>query len=91
MSEQPQTRADWAALAARLTPETGLLIDGRCRAALDGRTQLVINPANGEIVAEAACGGAADIELAVASARAAWQDGRWRHMLPRTRDRKSVV
>jgi len=85
LSEQPQTRADWAALAARLTPETGLLIDGRCRAALDGRTQLVINPANGEIVAEAACGGAADIELAVASARAAWQDGRWRHMLPRTR------
>lgn len=77
--------ADWQALAAGLRPETGLVIDGKCVPAGDGRILPVINPANGTVVAEAACGGEREIDLAVASARAAWDDGRWRHMVPRER------
>ncbi|MBX9644065.1 MAG: aldehyde dehydrogenase [Novosphingobium sp.] len=77
--------ADWQELAAGLRPETGLLIDGKCVPAGDGRTLPVINPANGAVVAEAACGGELEIDLAVASAKAAWDDGRWRHMYPRER------
>lgn len=77
--------ADWQALAAGLRPETGLVIDGTCVPAGDGRTLPVINPANGTVVAEAACGGDREIDLAVASAKAAWDDGRWRHMYPRER------
>jgi gamma-glutamyl-gamma-aminobutyraldehyde dehydrogenase len=77
--------ADWQELAAGLRPETGQVIDGICVPASDGRTLAVINPANGTIVAEAACGGEADIDRAVASAKAAWDLGRWRHMVPRER------
>ncbi len=77
--------ADWQELAAGLRPETGLLIDGICVPANDGRTLPVINPAIGAVVAEAACGGEREVDLAVASAKAAWDDGRWRHMYPRER------
>jgi len=80
-----KSRADWQALAAGLRPETGLVIDGICVQSGDGRTLAVINPANGKVVAEAACGGEREIDLAVASAKAAWDDGRWRHMYPRER------
>lgn len=80
-----KTLADWQALAAGLRPETGLVVDGICVPAGDGRTLPVINPANGQIVAEVACGGEREIDLAVASAKAAWDDGRWRHMYPRER------
>lgn len=77
--------ADWQELAAGLRPETGLVIDGKCVPASDGRTLAVINPANGKTVGEAACGGEADIDRAVASAKAAWDDCRWRNMYPRER------
>ena len=75
----------WKARASGLRPATGLFIDGQSAPAADRTTIPVINPANGETVAEVACGGAADIDRAVASARAAWDDGRWRHMAPRAR------
>lgn len=79
------TLADWQALAAALRPEAGLIIAGRSGPASDGRRLAVVNPANGQTIAEAACGGEADIDRAVAVARAAWDDGRWRHMYPRER------
>ncbi len=81
----PTTHAEWTARAAMLRIETGLIIDGRATAAANGRTLPVINPANGAAITEAACGSAADIDRAVASAKAAWADGRWRHMTPRAR------
>ncbi len=77
--------ADWVALAAKLSIDTGLFIDGACVAARDGATLSVINPATGLTIADMACGGAADIDSAVASAKAAWADGRWRQMAPRAR------
>jgi acyl-CoA reductase-like NAD-dependent aldehyde dehydrogenase len=79
------TLADWQAMAKGLQIEGGLLIDGRCSPAGDGRTLAVINPANGALVANTACGSAADIDRAVALAKAAWDDGRWRHRYPRER------
>lgn len=77
--------ADWRARAKALQVETGLIIDGKAVPALDGATHPVINPATGATIAEAACGSAADIDRAVAAAKAAWEDGRWRHMYPRER------
>ncbi|MFM5948248.1 MAG: aldehyde dehydrogenase family protein [Novosphingobium sp.] len=85
MSQVPASLGEWQALAAGLRIETGLLIGGQLRPASDGRTLPVINPATGALIAEAACGGATEIDLAVAAARAAWDDGRWRHMYPRER------
>ena len=86
MSLSPPTDlAGWTAAAAQLRIETGLVIDGQCRPAQGGERLAVINPATGATLAQAACGAAVDIDLAVASARAAWDDGRWRHLPPRQR------
>ena len=77
--------AGWIARAQGLRISTGLFIDGASTLSADGATVAVINPATGAPVAEVACGGELDIDRAVASARAAWDDGRWRHMAPRAR------
>ncbi len=81
----PIDRAGWAARAAVLNIDAGLFIDGRGCAALAGESFDVVNPADGSVVAQVALGTAADIDRAVASAKAAWDDGRWRHMAPRRR------
>lgn len=75
----------WVKRAASLAIDTGLYIDGAFVPAFDGAVIACLNPATGKRIAEVACGGAADIDRAVASARAAWADGRWRHLTPRTR------
>lgn len=45
---------------------------------LSGRTSPVINPATGAQFATVTFGGAAEIDMAVAAAKAAFDDGRWR-------------
>jgi acyl-CoA reductase-like NAD-dependent aldehyde dehydrogenase len=80
-----RSHADWIARAAALKIEGGLFIDGAHVPAVAGRTMLSINPANGETVAEVARGSTADVDRAVTSATAAWDDGRWRFMTPRAR------
>jgi aldehyde dehydrogenase (NAD+) len=54
------------ALARELSNK--LLIDGTLRPAVSGRSFAVVNPATGATIAEAAEGGAADVDLAVAAA-----------------------
>ncbi len=85
MSPIPADRAGWVERAAQLKPPTGLFIDGVYVSAAGGATLDSVNPATGEVVATLACGTTADIDLAVTSARAAWDDGRWRWMNPRAR------
>jgi betaine-aldehyde dehydrogenase len=58
-------------------------IDGAFRPALDGATEPVLNPANGEEIAQAPLSGAADVDLAVAAARRAF-DG-WSQTTPAER------
>lgn len=82
-SATPNDLAGWAARAQALDIETGLIIGGQSHTA-DTRFD-VINSANGAVVAEVACGTAADIDRAVASAKTAWDDGRWRFLPPRER------
>jgi betaine-aldehyde dehydrogenase len=48
-------------------------IDGAFRPPLDGATEPVLNPASGEEIAQAPLSGAADIDLAVAAARRAFE------------------
>jgi acyl-CoA reductase-like NAD-dependent aldehyde dehydrogenase len=81
----PTDLAGWSALAHSLRIETGLVIDGKVQPASSGALFAVTNPADGTTVVEMACGSETEIERAVASARAAWDDGRWRHMAPRAR------
>ena len=79
------TRDEWAALAARLTISQGHFIDGRHVASRGGETFECINPATRETLAMVARGQPADVDAAVASAQAAWRDGRWRGLAPRAR------
>jgi aldehyde dehydrogenase (NAD+) len=58
-----------------------MLIDGKWVPALSGKTFESINPATGEVLATIADGDAADVELAVAAARRAF-DGPWRKTKP---------
>src|ERR671930_550326 len=69
-------------------PIFGHVIDGEVVASLDGETMPVIDPATGDEVGAAAAGSAADVERAVRSARAAFDDGRWRYLAPLEQERR---
>ncbi len=58
--------------------EYRLFIDGEWRAAQDGRVQASINPATEEPWAHVSAAGPADVDAAVAAARRAFTDGKWR-------------
>lgn len=60
----------------------GHFIDGRSVAALSGATRDVISPIDGAVLTQIADGGPEDVTRAVASARAAFEDGRWSNMAP---------
>jgi phenylacetaldehyde dehydrogenase len=57
-----------------------LFIDGQFVPAQSGKTFDVINPATGEVFAQAAAGDAADIDRAVKAARKAFESGPWPSM-----------
>ena len=63
-----------------------LLIGGEWRDAADGKTMPVVNPATEEVIADVASAGAADVDVAVAAARAALA-GPWGKMSARDRGR----
>ncbi len=62
-----------------------LLIDGRWVESHSGQTFAVLDPATGEEVAQVARGDAHDINLAVAVARRAFEQGPWHRMTPSDR------
>lgn len=64
-----------------------LLIDGQWHDAASGATLPVTNPSTGEVFAQAAAGGAADIDAAVTAARRAFESGPWSKMPPAGRQR----
>jgi gamma-glutamyl-gamma-aminobutyraldehyde dehydrogenase len=68
---------DWHARAASLIPDGRIWIDGRRVAAADGETFAKLSPINGAHLAHIARGRAADVDLAVASSRQAFERGSW--------------
>jgi 4-(gamma-glutamylamino)butanal dehydrogenase len=64
--------------AAALRCPTEALIDGCSRPAADGARFANIGPGNGRSLGDVVAGGIGDVDAAVASARAAFEDGRWR-------------
>jgi aldehyde dehydrogenase (NAD+) len=73
--------------ATRKTFQTKMLIDGKWRDSVSGKTFATINPATEETIAQVAEGDAADIDLAVKAARKAFDSGPWRTMDARDRGR----
>jgi gamma-glutamyl-gamma-aminobutyraldehyde dehydrogenase len=76
---------DWHALAADCRPDGRLFIDGRRGDSAAGETFGCVSPIDGRTIAQVARGQAADIDAAVASARRAFDDGRWAHKPPAVR------
>jgi phenylacetaldehyde dehydrogenase len=83
---------DTIALDPRLRHATGflgrnakMLIGGKMVSALSGKTFPVYNPASGTIIANVPEGDKADVDLAVAAARRAFDDGSWAAVPPNQR------
>ena len=68
---------------------TELLIDGKQVPAADGRSFTVLDPSNGTAIAQVALAGKADVDQAVAAARAAFTSPEWAGM--RAADRGRIL
>jgi len=80
---------EWNHLATRLTPSGQMFINGKGADALSGKTFATTNPATGEKLADVAEGDSADIDHAVATARASFEKGVWSGETPM--NRKAVL
>ncbi|MBD8826031.1 aldehyde dehydrogenase [Pseudomonas sp. CFBP 13602] len=72
-------------LAGRLEYRTQAFVDGTFHPARSGRTFATSNPATGAHLANVAACDSQDVDLAVASAKAAFEDGRWSALSPAAR------
>ncbi len=80
-----QKAVDWHERAAALAPRTEAFIDGSYRPALSGATFDCIDPATGRLIAAVASCDAADVNVAVESARRAFDAGHWSRRAPAAR------
>lgn len=74
------TAPNWSALAGQVQYPTGLLINGTFEAGSSRHE--VVSPIDGQVFTDVAFASASDVDRAVASARAAFDDGRWRNKSP---------
>jgi 4-(gamma-glutamylamino)butanal dehydrogenase len=72
--------AHFEALAGSIKLPGEAVIDGKHAASVSGETFDNVSPRDGVVLNRIAAGDAADIDAAVASARAAFEDGRWRNL-----------
>ncbi len=72
-------------MSVTLDYRTRAFIDGDFHDAADGSTFATENPANGQELAQIAACGTEDVDRAVRSARAAFEDGRWSRLAPSAR------
>jgi len=73
---------DWHARAAHIKFDGRAVIGGQRVTARDGETFACVSPIDGRTLTQVARGRAADIDTAVASARRAFDDGRWARKSP---------
>ena len=78
-----QTQID--ALRAQPVPTFSHVIEGKHVPASDGGTMDILSPIDGQVLTTTAKGTAADMEAAIASARAAFDDRRWAGQPPAAR------
>ncbi len=78
-----QSKID-ALRAQPVTPQTHL-IEGLSVPASDGGTMDILSPIDGQVLTQVARGTAHDMNAAIASARAAFDDGRWANQPPAAR------
>jgi len=76
---------DYHVIAEGLKLPSQILIDGQWRDALSGATFATIDPSTGRELAQLPACDAADVDVAVASARAAFKSGVWSDLHPTAR------
>lgn len=76
---------DWTKRAQEVSPENRAFIDGEYRAAVTGETFECVNPADGRVLTQIASCDSKDVDMAVASARRAFDSGAWSEASPSTR------
>ena len=69
--------ADWHSKAANCSLDGRALIDGKRVGAVDGKTFDCISPIDAKVLTQVSRCQAADVDVAVKVARAAFNDGRW--------------
>jgi gamma-glutamyl-gamma-aminobutyraldehyde dehydrogenase len=79
------TLSSWQERAGQLRPDGRMLIGGQRWASAAGQTFDKRSPVDGRLLGTVAQGQAADVDRAVASARAAFDDGRWSRQPPAAR------
>lgn len=85
MSAQPQI--SWHERAREVRPRTQAFINGRYVDARSGETFDCVSPIDGRVIAKVASTDSADVDAAVAAARAAFAKGSWSRMAPAQRKR----
>jgi acyl-CoA reductase-like NAD-dependent aldehyde dehydrogenase len=86
MTQAPQS-IDWHARAQALAISGAALVGGRRLAAQSGATFAKTSPVDGRLLGQVASGDTADIDAAVAGARAAFEAGSWSRRSPAVRKR----
>ncbi len=80
-----QSFADWKQAATNLTLQGQCYLDGQYVPAASGQTIHTLNPANGKPLTQLAAGAQEDINRAVRSGKAAFDEGHWKNRPPRER------
>lgn len=83
------TLDDWTRHASQIRFRSQAFINGRSVDAASGKTFATINPATQSVLTDVAACEARDVDMAVKSARAAFEDGRWSAKAPA--ERKEVL
>lgn len=83
------TLEEYTKIANGLSFQTQAFIDGKFQDAKSGKTFETTNPATGDLIATIAACGQEDVDIAVACAKAAFEDGRWCKQSPN--ERKKVL
>ncbi len=79
------SHTEWKSRAAALRFRNQCWIGGKAVPAASGARFETVNPATGQVLTDVARGAAADVDRAVASARAAFEEGRWSRQTPGAR------
>ena len=79
--------SSWHQQALDIKPDGRALVNGQRMAALSGETFECRSPIDGRLLTQVARGQSADIDLAVASARRAFDCGKWSRQAPAVRKR----
>lgn len=82
-----RSHEEWRKAADQLACDTRLFIDGAGTDAASGETFASVSPRDQAVLAQVSAAGPEDVDRAVRSARAAFDDGRWRNLDPKERKR----